>query len=146
MQQPAAVKQQNPPEEEKVPVQQSPSQPPQPQKPKKEVVLFDKWPQVLEALQHLNTALHGALVNTEAYLDGEIVLIDCQDSLFLEMIRTNEYAKKSIHQALVGATGRDYRIGPFKHDRYQSKKQQDDPMEDILSSAQKLGVEVSIEN
>lgn len=146
VQQPAAVKQQNPPEEEKAPVQQSPSQPTQPQKPKKEVVLFDKWPQVLEALQHLNTALHGALVNTEAYLDGEIVLIDCQDSLFLEMIRTNEYAKKSIHQALVGATGRDYRIGPFKHDRYQSKKQQDDPMEDILSSAQKLGVEVSIEN
>ena len=114
-------------------------------RPKKPVVPFAPWPQVLEALRHINTALHGALVSTEAFLDGEIVLIDCQDPLFLEMIRSNDYAKKSIHQALLSGAGRDYRIGPFKRERYERKKA-DDPMEQILASAEKLGVDMSVEN
>ena len=134
-------------------VQKTPSQKPatppqdasQQDRPKKPVVPFAPWPQVLEALRHVNTALHGALVSTEAYLDGEIVLIDCQDPLFLEMIRSNDYAKKSIHQALQSGAGRDYRIGPFKRERYEMKKA-DDPMEQILASAEKLGVDMSVEN
>ena len=134
-------------------VQKTPSQKPatppqdasQQDRPKKPVVPFAPWPQVLEALRHVNTALHGALVSTEAFLDGEIVLIDCQDPLFLEMIRSNDYAKKSIHQALLSGAGRDYRIGPFKRERYEMKKA-DDPMEQILASAEKLGVDMSVEN
>lgn len=128
---------------------QKPATPPQDasqqDRPKKPVVPFTPWPQVLEALRHVNTALHGALVSTEAFLDGEIVLIDCQDPLFLEMIRSNDYAKKSIHQALQSGAGRDYRIGPFKRERYERKKA-DDPMEQILASAEKLGVDMSVEN
>lgn len=128
---------------------QKPATPPQDasqqDRPKRPVVPFAPWPQVLEALRHINTALHGALVSTEAFLDGEIVLIDCQDPLFLEMIRSNDYAKKSLHQALQSGAGRDYRIGPFKRERYERKKA-DDPMEQILASAEKLGVDMSVEN
>ena len=128
---------------------QKPATPPQDasqqDRPKKPVVPFAPWPQVLEALRHINTALHGALISTEAYLDGEIVLIDCQDPLFLEMIRSNDYAKKSLHQALQSGAGRDYRIGPFKRERYE-RKRADDPMEQILASAEKLGVDMSVEN
>lgn len=111
---------------------------------KKEVSIFEEWPQVLDALRHTNNALHGALINTTAYRYQEIILIDCDNPLFLEMIRTNEYAKKSIHQALIVGSGRDWRIGPFKKDQYEAKK--DDPLEDILSTAQNLGVDISIEN
>ncbi len=136
-------------EERQTPPPQKLSAPPQDasqqDRPKKPVVPFAPWPQVLEALRHVNTALHGALISTEAFLDGEIVLIDCQDPLFLEMIRSNDYAKKSIHQALQSGAGRDYRIGPFKRERYEMKKA-DDPMEQILASAEKLGVDMSVEN
>ena len=136
-------------EERQTPPSQKRSAPPQAasqqDRPKKPVVPFAPWPQVLEALRHINTALHGALVSTEAFLDGEIVLIDCQDPLFLEMIRSNDYAKKSLHQALQSGAGRDYRIGPFKRERYEMKKA-DDPMEQILASAEKLGVDMSVEN
>ena len=136
-------------EERQTPPPQKLSAPPQDasqqDRPKKPVVPFTPWPQVLEALRHVNTALHGALVSTEAFLDGEIVLIDCQDPLFLEMIRSNDYAKKSIHQSLQSGAGRDYRIGPFQRERYERKKA-DDPMEQILASAEKLGVDMSVEN
>ena len=117
---------------------------PLPSPSKKEVSIFEQWPQVLDALRHTNNALHGALINTTAYRYQEIILIDCDNPLFLEMIRTNEYAKKSIHQALIAGSGRDWRIGPFKKDQYEAKK--DDPLEDILSTAQNLGVDISIEN
>lgn len=117
---------------------------PLPSPSKKEVSIFEEWPQVLDALRHTNNALHGALINTSAYRYQEIILIDCDNPLFLEMIRTNEYAKKSIHQALIAGSGRDWRIGPFKRDQYEAKK--DDPLEDILSTAQNLGVDISIEN
>lgn len=133
--------QKTPPQKLSAPAQDASQQ----DRPKKPVVPFAPWPQVLEALRHVNTALHGALVSTEAFLDGEIVLIDCQDPLFLEMIRSNDYAKKSIHQALLSGAGRDYRIGPFKRERYERKKA-DDPMEQILASAEKLGVDMSVEN
>lgn len=132
---------QTPPQKRSAPPQDASQQ----DRPKKPVVPFTPWPQVLEALRHINTALHGALVSTEAFLDGEIVLIDCQDPLFLEMIRSNDYAKKSLHQALQSGAGRDYRIGPFKRERYERKKA-DDPMEQILASAEKLGVDMSVEN
>ena len=118
--------------------------PPVPTVSKKEAIPFEPWSQVLEALRHSNTALHGALVNTQAYRYQEIVLIDCDDPFFLEMIRSNDYAKKSIHQALIAGSGRDWRIGPFKKEQYHTAK--DDPMEDILASAQQLGVDISIEN
>lgn len=117
---------------------------PLPSPSKKEVSIFEEWPQVLDALRHTNNALHGALINTTAYRYQEIILIDCDNPLFLEMIRTNEYAKKSIHQALIAGSGRDWRIGPFKKDQYEAKK--DDPLENILSTAQNLGVDISIEN
>lgn len=117
---------------------------PLPSPSKKEVSIFEEWPQVLDALRHTNNALHGALINTTAYRYQEIILIDCDNPLFLEMIRTNEYAKKSIHQALIAGSGRDWRIGPFKKDQYEAKK--NDPLEDILSTAQNLGVDISIEN
>ena len=133
--------QKTPPQKRSAPAQDASQQ----DRPKKPVVPFTPWPQVLEALRHVNTALHGALISTEAFLDGEIVLIDCQDPLFLEMIRSNDYAKKSLHQALQSGAGRDYRIGPFKRERYERKKA-DDPMEQILASAEKLGVDMSVEN
>ena len=122
----------------------APVDPPVPTVSKKEAIPFEPWSQVLEALRHSNTALHGALVNTQAYRYQEIVLIDCDDPFFLEMIRSNDYAKKSIHQALIAGSGRDWRIGPFKKEQYHTAK--DDPMEDILASAQQLGVDISIEN
>ena len=45
---------------------------------------------------------------------------------------------------MIAGSGRDWRIGPFKKDQYEAKK--DDPLEDILSTAQNLGVDISIEN
>lgn len=113
--------------------------------PATEVVRFEQWAETLEHLKQHNTALYGFLVDASAYLNREILLIDCDNPLFLEMIRSNEFAKKSIHDALIEATGRDYRIGPYKKNQYKlSEKQVQDPLENILNSAAQQGIEIAI--
>lgn len=113
--------------------------------PATEVVRFEQWAETLEHLKQHNTALYGFLVDASAYLNREILLIDCDNPLFLEMIRSNEFAKKSIHDALIEATGRDYRIGPYKKNQYKlSEKQVQDPLENILNSAAQQGIDIAI--
>lgn len=107
---------------------------------------FGPWAQVLEELRRTNKALSGALVDAGAYLHRDIVLIDCQDPFFLELIRNNDFAKKSIHDALIQAAGRDYRIGPLRRDKYRpADAAAPDPLEQMIQSASQQGVEVQVE-
>lgn len=105
---------------------------------------FDKWPQVLEQLQAKNKALHGFLIRANAYLDKEVILIDCDDPLFLEMMRSSDVTKKTIHDAIIEASGRDYRIGPFRKKLSSHNQDSSDPLEHILDIASKEGVNVVI--
>ncbi len=112
--------------------------------PKELVSRFDPWSNVLEQLSHTNKALGGALMDASAYLYKEIVLIDCDNPFFLELIRTNEFAKQSLHQAFESVTGRDYRIGPYRSDKYQIAQDKKDPMEEMLENAAASGIEVHV--
>lgn len=108
---------------------------------------FGPWAQVLEELGRTNKALGGALMGAGAYLHRDIVLIDCQDPFFLELIRSNEFAKTSIHDAIIHAAGRDYRIGPFQKDKYRpADASQPDPLEQMIQAAAQQGVEVEVDH
>ncbi len=111
--------------------------------PKEKVQPFEAWAQVLEQLTNINRPLCGALVDSKAYQLGELVLIDCESKFFLSLIRSDEAAKKAIHQAFIAATGRDFRMGPFNKDKYAvAKAAEDDPMAALLGQMQSAGVEV----
>ena len=112
---------------------------------KETVELFEPWPQVLEQLFHTNKALSSALTEAKAYLYKELVLIDCQNPFFLELIRSNDFAKQSLHEALHAATGRDWRIGPYRPDRYTTEKNKQDPMEQMLDLASKEDIELHVD-
>ncbi len=111
--------------------------------PKEKVQPFPQWAQVLEQLSNFNRPLCGALVDSKAYLHGELVLIDCESKFFLSLIRSDEQAKKAIHQAFQAATGRDYRMGPFQKDKYAVAKDEDkDPMAALLTQMEEAGMEI----
>ncbi len=111
--------------------------------PKEQVQPFPQWAQVLEQLSNFNRPLCGALLDSKAYLYGELVLIDCESKFFLNLIRTDEQAKKSLHQAFQAATGRDYRIGPFQKDKYSvAKEEAKDPMAALLNQMEEAGLEI----
>lgn len=111
--------------------------------PKEQVQPFAPWAQVLEQLANFNRPLCGALVDSKAYLLGDLVLIDCESKFFLSLIRSDEQAKKAIHQAFLAATGRDYRMGPFRKDKYAvASGENEDPMAALLGQMQSAGIEV----
>ena len=111
--------------------------------PKEKVQPFPQWAQVLEQLSNINKPLCGALVESKAYQLGELVLIDCESKFFLQLIRSDEQAKKAIHQAFVSACGRDFRMGPFNKDKYAVQKEENsDPMAALLGQMQNAGIEV----
>ena len=111
--------------------------------PKEKVQPFAPWAQVLEQLGSINRPLCGALAESKAYQLGELVLIDCESKFFLSLIRSDESAKKAIHQAFISATGRDWRMGPFNKEKYAvSKDDGEDPMAALLGQMQSAGVEI----
>ena len=67
----------------------------------------------MEVLAHSNPALRGALLGTGAYLSGNRVLIDSDNPVFLEMMRSSEYTKTSLKDAILQVTGTRYAIGPY---------------------------------
>lgn len=101
-----------------------------------EEIPFENWDKVLKKLLTKNPPLYGALIQSKAYIKGDIVLIDCQEPLFLEMIRNNEYTKKALRETISEITGKKFRLGPYK--RAIQQKVIDDPLDDIIKNVESL--------
>ncbi len=110
------------------------------------VTALDCWPEVLEKLEKLNPPLRGALVNSTAYISGDLCLIHAPDETnqtFLSLIRNNSFAKNSLREALKLLTGQKYRLGPYSKEKYQIVDKLD-PLDTILNHAVAMGIAVEI--
>jgi len=109
--------------------------PPKPAEPPKKsaalagetILPFAKWEKVLDALARINPANYNMLRDTRAFFNGKQVLIDVSNPVILNMLRSNEYLKTNIKQAILEATGERYGLGPYRPEEEQ--KQQQDPLE-----------------
>ena len=120
--------------------------PPQPPQEKIQMEPFTRWDEVLETLVRKNKALHGTLVNSTAYVGGDLLLVDAgPDSMFVGMIRGDSYAKESLRAAVEEVTGKRYKLGPYNPERYEVKPKRE-ILEGILKQAGALGVDVKVDN
>ncbi len=55
-------------------------------------------------MRSINPAVRSALGGSNAYLEGEHVLIQCANPLFLTMIRENQYTRDIIKRAIAEVT------------------------------------------
>ncbi len=94
--------------------------------------LFSQWPQVLERLGTINPTIRAVLAGSAAHIDGDRLLIECADPLFLTMIRENEYTRESIKRAISEVTGKRYPIGPYRSQA--PKEEATDVLEQFISS------------
>ncbi len=99
------------------------------------------WNDVLEHLSLVNPALHGTLVNSVAYVKGDLLLIDAPDTMFAEMMRKNEYAKNSLRDAVSLKTGKVYRLGPVKKNA--EVKETDALLAQLEQAAKQAGIEIN---
>lgn len=97
---------------------------------------YAKWPQVLECLSKINMGNYAMLRNTKAYFNGRQVLIDVSDPIVLDMLRSNEYTKSNIKQAVLEATGERVGLGPYRPSR-QEDTPQVDPFQKLIEELPK---------
>ena len=108
-----------------------------------EAIPFAQWAEVLSRLEKKNQPLHGALRASEAYLQGNRVLIRSENEFFLKLVRENQKAKTDLKESIAQVTGRAMAIGPYRPGGAEPKRS--DPLEDILQDMTSMGIPVEIE-
>ncbi|MEG1448795.1 MAG: hypothetical protein RSC41_05630, partial [Oscillospiraceae bacterium] len=109
----------------------------------KSAVPFKQWQQVLGKLEKTNNALHGSLVNSLAYISNNLLLIDSQNEFFFQLMRTNDYTKESLREAVFSVTGKKYGLGPYKKEIYDVQDEAN-PLDEIAQLAKENGIDVNI--
>ena len=104
-------------------------------------VKLDCWPEVLATLARTNPALYGTLGESACYVGGDLALIDSGDRMFFQLIRSNDYAKKSLRAAIEQHTGRKYRLGPYRPEP-KTEEAKPDRLGELLGRARAAGIPV----
>lgn len=97
------------------------------------VTAVENWREILDILKTTCPLIAGVLVDSRAFIKGEYLLIDAQNSQFRTLIKTaNGMYKDAIRKAALKVLGTTYKLGPYNP---AAEEAQDDP---LLSLAQKL--------
>ena len=92
-------------------------------------VLFNAWPEVIEALNVSDKPLTGILSNSSAYVRNDLILINCDNPVFSQFIRQPIHAS-AIIKAVYDITGRKFRLGVYKSSLKSAEKK--DPLAELL--------------
>ncbi len=99
--------------------------------------IFSSWPDVVAELSSYNRLIAAALKGTEAFINGNLVLIKCENKEFLDMINSNPNNKADIRKAIQNVTGMTCRLGPYRPQKIEEKT---DPLSGFLSNMQSKGI------
>ena len=66
-------------------------------------------------IKKTNPLLRGVLQNSAAYIKGDYLLIDTENSQFRSLVNgTNPIYRNSIRNAALEVLGKTYKLGPYK--------------------------------
>ena len=104
---------------------------------------FQKWSEALERLAAIDRPLVPHMRGSSAVERGDLLLIQSDNPLLEQFLQTGSHAN-CIMRAVYDVTGKKYRIGIFHAPRAAAAPAvpKKDPLENLLSRAQTLGVEV----
>ena len=106
-----------------------------------------QWAEVLSELMKTNMPLWGVLVNSQAVINGDYVLIKSDNPTLSEFIKKDGNSR-SVKEAILRVTGKRYRLGLYKHTAAQDgtaqKKVHKDPLQDLISNARTMGINVDV--
>ncbi len=81
----------------------------------------------------------GGLYGSVAYLKGNTVLIDCENQIFIDMMREQPQFRDQIKAAIKNVTGKIYGIGPYNKTTA-TVSDSSDPLGGIISKLSELEV------
>jgi DNA polymerase III gamma/tau subunit len=106
-----------------------------------------QWAEVLSELMKTNMPLWGVLVNSQAVIKGDFVLIKSDNPTLNSFIKTGRNAK-DVKDAIIRVTGKKYRLGVYnaaaQENPAQPQAPKKDPLENLISNARSMGINVDI--
>lgn len=106
-----------------------------------------QWAEVLSELMKTNMPLWGVLVNSQAVIRGDFVLIKSDNPTLNSFIKTGRNAK-DVKEAIFRVTGKKYRLGVYNPSQAENgdtpPKPKKDPLENLISTARNMGINVDV--
>lgn len=106
-----------------------------------------QWAEVLSELMKTNMPLWGVLNNSQAVIKGDFVLIKSDNPTLNSFIKAGRNAK-DVKEAIMRVTGKKYRLGVYNGAQTQGSSEQarpkKDPLENLISTARNMGINVDI--
>lgn len=110
---------------------------PQPDSGTRQNGTLPRWSEILGIIAKTCPLMHGVLQGSVAYEKGDLLLIDCENSQFRDLVNSeNPLYKDSIRNAAMEVTGKRYRLGPY----HKQDRQESDPLEELMHKASELGL------
>ena len=108
------------------------------------------WAEVLSELTKTNMPLWGVLSGSSAIIRGDYVLIKSDNPTLSAFIKTGGNAK-DVKEAIIRVTGKRYRLGlysgaPTPKMSAQPAAAPKDPLENLISRAKDMGINVDVNN
>ena len=77
----------------------------------------DCWEEILKEVFLLCPPAMGILNDSQAYIEGDFLLIDAKNPMFRSMMNSSDTMRNSIRQVAEQKLGRAYRLGPYKKNK-----------------------------
>ena len=109
------------------------------------------WAEVLSELTKINMPLWGVLNGSSAIIRGDYVLIKSDNPTLSAFIKTGGNAR-DVKEAIIRVTGKRYRLGLYsgaatpKMSAQQPVQAPKDPLENLISRAKDMGINVDVNN
>lgn len=115
-----------------------------------DVELSIDWAEVLSELTKTNMPLWGVLNNSSAIIRGDYVLIKSDNPTLSAFIKTGSNAR-DVKEAIIRVTGNRYRLGLYSGAATPKTSAQPahtpkDPLENLISKARDMGVNIEVNN
>lgn len=102
---------------------------------------LESWSEILVLIKTKNPPLHATLEGSRAFLKGDILLIDAENPVFFDLMRTSDVTKESLRNAISQITGKVYRLGPLKKGTVVKEKPKG--IDALRQAAKKGGIELT---
>lgn len=97
-------------------------------------VPFDRWNEVVAALGKTDRLMKAALGGSQAYIQGEYMLLRIANESFRDMINGDARHRNNLKAAIAHVTGFNYKIGPYREEK-KTAAIENDPLDKLIESA-----------
>ena len=103
------------------------------------------WAEVLSELQKVNAPLWGVLMDSQAVIRGDFVLIKSNNPTLSSFIRISGNARH-VKDSILRVTGKEYRLGLYNSNPSPTKSDapKKDPLQNLISRARGMGINVDV--